>query len=71
MVLAALVGVLGKSCQPEKSKQSMVVTDSTGTSHIYPTLAQIVKRSADQYYVDMLNSTWLKAFFKLMLKFLR
>jgi len=39
--------------------------------HIYPTLAQVVKRSADQYYVDMLNSAWLKVFFKLMLKFLR
>lgn len=39
--------------------------------HIYPTLAQVVKRSADQYYIDMLNSAWLKAFFKLMLKFLR
>lgn len=39
--------------------------------HIYPTLAQLVKRSADQYYIEMMNTTWLKGFFKLMLKFLR
>ncbi len=31
VVLAALVGVLGKAYQPEKLKQSMVVKDSTGT----------------------------------------
>jgi len=39
--------------------------------HIYPTLAQVVKRSADQYYMDMMNVVWLKGFFRLMLKFLR
>lgn len=39
--------------------------------HIYPTLAQVVKRSADQYYIEMMNTAWLKGFFKLMLKFLR
>lgn len=38
--------------------------------HIYPTLAQVVKRSADQYYIDMMNKPMLKVFFKLMLKFL-
>ena len=39
--------------------------------HIYPTLAQVVKRSADQYYIEMMNAAWLKGFFRLMLKFLR
>lgn len=39
--------------------------------HIYPTLAQVVKRSADQYYIEMINTAWLKGFFRLMLKFLR
>jgi dihydrolipoamide dehydrogenase len=39
--------------------------------HIYPTLAQVVKHSADQYYIDMMNTPLLKGFFGLMLKFLR
>ena len=39
--------------------------------HIYPTLAQVVKRSADQYYIEMMNTGWLKWLFRLMLKFLR
>ena len=39
--------------------------------HIYPTLAQVVKRSADQYYFEMMNTAWLKGLFRLMLKFLR
>lgn len=43
----------------------------SSTVHIYPTLAQVVKRSADQYYIDMMNAPLLKGFFRLMLKFLR
>lgn len=39
--------------------------------HIYPTLAQLVKHSADQYYTDMLSKPWVKGFFRLMLKILR
>ena len=39
--------------------------------HIYPTLAQAVKRSADQYYIEMMNAGWLKGLFRLMLNFLR
>ena len=27
----------------------------SSTIHIYPTLAQIVKRSADQYYMEMMD----------------
>src|SRR3989338_4213105 len=38
--------------------------------HIYPTLAQVVRRSADQYYIDIMNAAWLKGLFKMMLKFL-
>lgn len=56
--------VLAKSSKLKISSISSAI-------HIYPTLAQVVKRSADQYYIDMLNSAGLKAFFKLMLKFLR
>ena len=43
----------------------------SSATHIYPTLAQVVKRSADQYYIDMMNAAWLKGLFRLMLKFLR
>lgn len=39
--------------------------------HIYPTLSQVVKRSADQYYIEMMNAERSKGFFRLMLKFLR
>ena len=28
--------------------------------HIYPTLAQVVKRSADQYYINILSAGWFK-----------
>lgn len=43
----------------------------SSTIHIYPTLAQVVKRTGDQYYTEILKSKWLTLFFKLMLKFLR
>lgn len=39
--------------------------------HIYPTLAQVVKRSADQYYLEMMNAGWVSGFFRMMLKLLR
>jgi dihydrolipoamide dehydrogenase len=39
--------------------------------HIYPTLAQVVKRSADGYYFDLMKSNWFKVLTKFMLKFLR
>jgi pyruvate/2-oxoglutarate dehydrogenase complex dihydrolipoamide dehydrogenase (E3) component len=29
--------------------------------HIYPTLAQVVKRAADQYYFDIMSRWWFKA----------
>lgn len=53
-----------------KSSKLKIGTISSAI-HIYPTLAQVVKRSADQYYIDMMNVAWLKGLFRLMLKFLR
>ncbi|MEW6008145.1 MAG: FAD-dependent oxidoreductase [Candidatus Omnitrophota bacterium] len=42
----------------------------SSTIHIYPTLAQVVKRSADQYYIGLINTPIAKWVFRLMLKFL-
>jgi pyruvate/2-oxoglutarate dehydrogenase complex dihydrolipoamide dehydrogenase (E3) component len=39
--------------------------------HIYPTLAQVVKRTADQYFTGMLDSKWFKLFSRVCLSFLR
>jgi len=39
--------------------------------HIYPTLAQVVKGSADQYYINMMSSGWFKNLSKLFVKLLR
>ena len=39
--------------------------------HIYPTLSQVVKRSADVYYFDLMGSAWFKALTGFMLKLLR
>ncbi|PIP67990.1 MAG: hypothetical protein CO035_07515 [Candidatus Omnitrophica bacterium CG_4_9_14_0_2_um_filter_42_8] len=39
--------------------------------HIYPTLTQTVKRTADQYYTALLESGLFKLFSKIMLRFLR
>lgn len=55
--------VLAKSSHLKLAKLSSAI-------HIYPTLSQVVKRSADEYYIDMLNKPWLKRFFRLMLKLL-
>ncbi|UCD15453.1 MAG: NAD(P)/FAD-dependent oxidoreductase, partial [Candidatus Omnitrophota bacterium] len=43
----------------------------SSTIHIYPTLAQVVKRTADQYYAGILESGWFSLFSKAMLKLLR
>lgn len=39
--------------------------------HIYPTLAQLVKHSADKRYLEMLNSAWVKKLLAFLLRFLR
>lgn len=56
--------VLAKSSKLKIGRLSSVI-------HIYPTLAQVVKRSADQYYIGMMNSAWFKVFSKMLLKLLR
>lgn len=39
--------------------------------HIYPTLAQIVKRTGDQYYTQMFSSPWFKGVSKFFIKLMR
>jgi len=56
--------VVAKTAKLNISKLSSAI-------HIYPTLAQTVKRTADQYYTALLASRWFKLFSKTMLKFLR
>jgi len=43
----------------------------SSTIHVYPTLAQVVKRSADQYYFNMMSSGWFKNLSKLFVKLMR
>lgn len=47
------------------------ITRLSSTMHIYPTLAQVVKRTADQPLSAMLKSKWFRFLSKLLLKFLR
>jgi dihydrolipoamide dehydrogenase len=56
--------VLAKSAHLKINKLSSAI-------HVYPTISQVVKRSADQRYTDIVNMPILKALFKIMLKFLR
>lgn len=55
--------VLAKSAGLKINKLSSAI-------HIYPTLSQVVKRSADQYYFDLMKKPLVKMFFHLMMKFL-
>ena len=43
----------------------------SSTVHIYPTLAQIVKGTANQYYMDMLSAGWFKKISKFFINVLR
>lgn len=43
----------------------------SSTIHIYPTLAQMVKRTGDQTYNEIFQSKWFKLFSNLMIKLLR
>lgn len=52
-------------------KMRLKVSDLSNSIHIYPTLAQVVKRTGDQYYLEMLNSGWFKFISRFMLKFLK
>lgn len=46
------------------------ISSLSSAIHIYPTLSQVVKRSADQYYSSILRSKWFILFSKAMLKLL-
>ena len=41
------------------------ISQLSSTIHIYPTLAQIVKRTGDKYYAEILSSGWFKKVAKL------
>ncbi|MFC1631437.1 dihydrolipoyl dehydrogenase [Candidatus Omnitrophota bacterium] len=56
--------VLAKSAKLSIAKISSAI-------HIYPTLAQVAKRAADQYYMEILNSKSTKMFSRIMLKLLK
>ena len=43
----------------------------SSTIHIYPTLAQVVKRSADQYYMGILSAGWFRNLSKFFVKLMR
>lgn len=51
--------------------KKLKIGDISLAIHIYPTLAQIVKRTGDQSYMQILNSKWFSSFAKTMLKFLK
>jgi len=44
------------------------IGDLSCTIHVYPTLAQMVKRTGDQYYMQMLSSKWAKSLAKFFIK---
>lgn len=52
--------VLAKSAGLKIGKLSSAI-------HVYPTLSQVVKRSADQYYMNILSSRWFKNLSKLFI----
>lgn len=51
--------------------QGLKIGQLSSTIHIYPTLAQLVKKTADQTYTEILKSKWFLRFSRLMLKLLR
>lgn len=52
-------------------QQGLKISALSGTIHIYPTLAQIVKRTGDASFEALLGAGWFKTFTRFMLKFLR
>jgi pyruvate/2-oxoglutarate dehydrogenase complex dihydrolipoamide dehydrogenase (E3) component len=56
--------VLAKSARLNITKLSSAI-------HIYPTLAQIVKRTGDQYYTEIIFSGWFKRLSKFFIKMMR
>jgi pyruvate/2-oxoglutarate dehydrogenase complex dihydrolipoamide dehydrogenase (E3) component len=49
----------------------MNIGNLSSAIHVYPTLAQIVKRTGDQYFTDLLESGWFKSLSKLMVKLIK
>ena len=49
-------------------KNNLPVQKISGTVHIYPTMGQIVKRGADQYYREKLFSGWFPKLSKFLIK---
>ncbi|MDD5408718.1 MAG: FAD-dependent oxidoreductase [Candidatus Omnitrophica bacterium] len=56
--------VLAKSRKLKLKKLSSAI-------HIYPTLSQVVKRSADEYYLNIFLNIWVKRISKFFIGFLR
>lgn len=52
-------------------QQGLKISALSGTIHIYPTLAQIVKRTGDASFETLLSSKWFKVFTRTMLMLLR
>ncbi|MFH1622500.1 MAG: FAD-dependent oxidoreductase [Candidatus Omnitrophota bacterium] len=51
--------------------KGLKIGDLSSAIHVYPTLAQIVKRTGDQYYMQMLSSKWIKGLSKLFINMMR
>ncbi|MBI4398299.1 MAG: mercuric reductase [Candidatus Omnitrophica bacterium] len=50
-------------------KARLPITQISQTIHVYPTLAQVVKRTADQYYRQKLFTGWFPKFAKRLIRF--
>ncbi len=51
--------------------ERLTIGKLSSTIHIYPTLAQVVKKTADQYLLEKLGSPLLKKIAKFLMKFVR
>lgn len=71
---AHIIGANAAEIIPEfilaKSKK-LPISAISSCIHIYPTIAQINKKTADEYYFALLKSKWFIFLSRLMLKFLR
>jgi dihydrolipoamide dehydrogenase len=69
-IVGANAGELIHECVLAKSAK-LKVNKLSSCVHIYPTLAQVVKRTADNYYTQMLSSGWFKQLAKLFIKWMK
>ncbi|MFQ5456208.1 MAG: dihydrolipoyl dehydrogenase family protein [Nitrospirota bacterium] len=49
-------------------KNGLPVQKISGTVHVYPTMGQIIKRGADQYYKEKLFSGWFPKFARFLIR---